>query len=283
MVNVDGGRRADQGRASMVSIEPPLRSARGAATAPVTEDLRAACRALGLAAAVGRIVVEDRISPGAGACVLAARAQRAARRILQLHGVEVSVSGPLPRAPAILVSNHLSYLDPLVMAAVVPCIAIAKGETRGWPLIGSGLHGLGVVFVRRGDAHSGAVALRRACRALVRGTIVHNFPEGTTSAGGPVGPFRRGIFGLALVTGAPIVPAHVAYDDDRVPWFGGAPFGPHYWKLSREPKHLARVTFGQAIVAEAGQDAAALAARARRSVEALRWARGHETQSPVAH
>jgi 1-acyl-sn-glycerol-3-phosphate acyltransferase len=205
--------------------------------------------------------------------VFAQRAQRTARGILAIHGIDVRTSGRAPAGAAIVVANHVSYLDPLVVSAVVPCISIAKGETSQWPLIGAGLRALGVLFVRRGDAHNGAVALRRAWRALVAGVPVLNFPEGTTRDGREVGEFRRGCFGLARLAGVPVVPARIVYDDERVPWYGGQTFMPHYWRLARVPSVVARVSFGAPLAAGEVKAAAGcdeeLAHRARAAVAAL--------------
>jgi len=126
-----------------------------------------------------------------------------------------------------------------------------------------------VVFVRRGDAHSGAVALRRAWRALGAGVSVLNFPEGTTSEGRVIGPFHHGAFGLAILAGAPVLPVRISYDDDRVPWFGGATFAPHYWKLAGAERVSASVRLGDPIVAHRDDDPRALATRARSAIASL--------------
>jgi lyso-ornithine lipid O-acyltransferase len=226
-------------------------------------------RALGLAGAVTRLIAEDGVEPRPTPVELARRAMRTARTILHVHGVDVTWTGPEPRGPCVLVANHVSYIDPLVVAAVFPCVAIAKGETRGWPLIGRGLRALGVVFVQRGDPHSGAVAIRRAWRALRAGATILNFPEGTTTDGRSVGPFQRGIFGLARLAGIPMVPAHVSYDDARVPWFGGQTFAPHYWRLSGVSRLGARVRFGDPLEPSGDEPAQDLARRARAAVASL--------------
>jgi lyso-ornithine lipid O-acyltransferase len=233
-------------------------------------ELRAASRSVGFVVATTRLVVEGHVERDAQAPAVARRAQRTARTLLGLHGVDVRWGGPMPSPPAIMVSNHVSYLDPLVIALVAPCLAIAKGEAQCWPLLGAGLRALGVIFVRRGDAHSGAIALRRAYRALDRGATVLNFPEGTTSDGGAVGPFRAGIFGLARIAGVSVVPAHVSYDDDRVPWCGGEAFAPHYWRLSRAARIVARVRFGEPIIVNALDEPVAVAAQTRAVVASLR-------------
>jgi 1-acyl-sn-glycerol-3-phosphate acyltransferase len=230
---------------------------------------RALFRALGLAAATTRILVEDGLAKEPSAADFAERAQRTARAILSVHDVEVRVSGLVPRRPSVLVANHLGYLDPLVIASAIPCIAIAKGETRSWLLIGAGLEGLGVLFVRRGDAHSGAVVLRRVWRALEQGAMVLNFPEGTTGDGSVIGAFRRGVFGLKRLAGVDIVPVRLTYDDQRVPWYGGASFMPHYWNLAKVSRVIARVRFGEPLSSPPSETAADLAVRARDAVSAL--------------
>lgn len=226
-------------------------------------------RAIGLAGAVTRLVVEDGTESRPTPVDLARRAMRTARTILHVHGVDVTWSGPDPGGPCVVVANHLSYIDPLVVAAVLPCIAIAKGETRSWPLIGRGLRALGVIFVQRGDAHSGAVAIRAAWRALRAGAAVLNFPEGTTTDGRSIAPFRRGIFGLGALGEVPVVPARISYDDARVPWFGGQTFAPHYWRLSGVDRLAARVRFGAPLRAAQGERAEDLARRARDAVASL--------------
>jgi 1-acyl-sn-glycerol-3-phosphate acyltransferase len=231
--------------------------------------VRVAWRACGLTAIIGRLVVEARTNPGTAPAGFAARAQRTARAILDVHGVDVRAAGTRPDVPAILVANHLSYLDPLVVGSVAPCVSIAKGETTQWPLIGPGLRALGVIFVKRGNPHDGATVLRSAWRALQGGASVLNFPEGTTFDGRELGPFRRGIFGLARLAGAPILPVRISYDDDRVPWYGGQTFVPHYRRLARVPRVVARVTFGEPIRPDPSDDAADLAGRARALIGSL--------------
>ena len=227
-------------------------------------------KAIGLAGAVTRLVVEAEMEADVTAVDLARRAMRTARTILHVHGVDVRAEGPEPRGACVVVANHVSYIDPLVVASVAPCIAIAKGETRGWPLIGRGLAALGVIFVQRGDPYSGASALRAAWRALRAGATVLNFPEGTTTDGRTVGAFQRGIFGLALLAGVPVVPARVSYDDDRVPWFGGQTFAPHYWRLAGVSRVGARVRFGEAMRVRDAENAGPLAMRAREAISLLR-------------
>ena len=231
--------------------------------------LRAARRSASLVGIIGRLLTSASAEGQVESSVYAERAARTARTILRVHGVDVRATGPAPDGPFVVVSNHVSYLDPLLVSSVVPCISIAKGETSAWPLVGPGLRALGVVFVRRGDPYSGASALRHAWRALQSRVSVLNFPEGTTSDGRSVGPFRRGVFGVAALSQTPILPVRIAFDDGRVPWFGGSTFAPHYWKLAGVERVLAHVRLGAPIEARRGDDARALARRAHDIVASL--------------
>lgn len=193
----------------------------------------------------------------------------AARHVLELHGVTVEASGPLPLGPVLLAANHLSWLDPLVVASLIPCAPVSKLDVARWPVIGSIARDLGVVFVARGDPASGARALGEVAGALGRGVSVLNFPEGTTTTGGRVLPFRTGTFGLALRLGVPVVPVALAYDPPSLAWVGDATFVPHYLALAARPRTRATVRLGAAVTPAPGARATQLAAALRDEVERM--------------
>jgi 1-acyl-sn-glycerol-3-phosphate acyltransferase len=129
---------------------------------------------------------------------------RLALRMVEINGLQISVRGPVPSGPVVLASNHLGYLDPIVIGALLPLAAIAKSELAGWPFLGRVAAHVGTLFIRRGSAHHGALVLRRALRRLAAGVPVLNFPEGTTTDGSrPLLSFRRGLFGIARRPGGP--------------------------------------------------------------------------------
>jgi 1-acyl-sn-glycerol-3-phosphate acyltransferase len=182
------------------------------------------------------------------------------------HAFRPRVTGQLPTRPAVLVANHLSYIDPIIVLGLIPCAPIAKGEIAGWPLIGGAIRDLGVLFVRRGDAADGARVLRSGLRLLREGVSVLNFPEGTTSDGSSVGGFRRGIFGLARLAQVPVVPLSIHFDTKDLCWTGGALFVPHYLKTAARRSTFVRVDIGDPIDPAHFAHAGALAAEARRRV-----------------
>lgn len=232
----------------------------------VSAALRAGRRVAGLSRQLGEVMLRDEpaLPPGDdGRRARGALLARHAARACVEHGVRVDARGPAPPAGCVLVANHLSYVDPLLLAGLAPCVAIGKGELSSWPVLGRVLAALGLLFVRRGDPASGAVVLRRAIRALRAGVGVVNFPEGTTTSGDRLLPFHRGIFGAARIAGAPVVAASVRFADPALCWVGSASFGPHYLRTLQRDESLVRVSFSEPLDARDFPSADALAAEVR--------------------
>jgi 1-acyl-sn-glycerol-3-phosphate acyltransferase len=199
----------------------------------------------------------------------AVRLRQTTARLAEAHGIRLEVVGRCPEGSFIGVSNHLSYLDPIVLAPLFDCAPIAKSEVFGWPLIGAALKGLGGIEVRRGSARSGATALRSARRSLEAGVSVLAFPEGTTSRGERVLPFRRGLFGLAARLGVPVVPIGLQFFDPKVPWVEDRTFASHYLEIAATHAILARAAIGAPLRALPDERPAAFAERTRLQVAAL--------------
>ena len=206
-----------------------------------------AATGLSAAAAAGRLARIRGHGDGDRARARALVLRDVCRRVLELHGVEVQVDGPVPLGPVVLASNHVSWLDPIVVAATVPCVPVSKIDVSGWPVVGGLVSELGVLFVDRGDPGSGARVLRGAERALAAGLPVLNFPEGTTTTGEKVLPFRRGLFGLARRCGVPVIPVALSYEPSRLAWVGDATFLPHYLRLAGDRRGRVRLRSGDPV------------------------------------
>jgi 1-acyl-sn-glycerol-3-phosphate acyltransferase len=183
--------------------------------------------------------------------------------------LSVRVEGRVPDGPCVIVANHLSYLDPLALGQVLGAGAVAKSEIKAWPGVGEAAADLGIVFVQRGCARSGAVALRRMMRLLEAGVPVVVFPEGTTTTGRDVLPFSRGAFGVARLLRVPVVPATLQYDSDEVPWVGDDSLLPHAIRMHRYERIKAHIAFGPGLQAAAFASAAELAEATRRCIRSL--------------
>jgi 1-acyl-sn-glycerol-3-phosphate acyltransferase len=161
-----------------------------------------------------------------------------------------SVSGPPPvtggpsgSAP-LVVANHVSWLDPLVMAAVLPCRPLAKREVRAWPVVGLLAAGAGALFIDRDRLLALPAAVDGVAAALADGHPVVAFPEGTTWCGRGMGSFRPAVFQAALDAGAPVRPVAIRYlEGEDTPATGPAYVGDDFlWASVRRVVAVRRLT-----------------------------------------
>jgi 1-acyl-sn-glycerol-3-phosphate acyltransferase len=118
--------------------------------------------------------------------------QHLCRRLLRVFQLRPRVTGPIPSS-GLLVCNHLSYLDIIVLGATTPCVFVSKCEVRSWPVFGWFASLAGTLFVRR-DQRSDLARMKGEMRqALDTGSLVVLFPEGTTSDGRAVLPFKSSL------------------------------------------------------------------------------------------
>jgi len=168
----------------------------------------------------------------------------------RLLGLRVRVIGPRLRGrtaegrPIVYVSNHSSWLDIPVLGGQLDGCFVAKSEVSRWPLVGS-IARLGrTVFVSRN--RGATVNERDSMRGrLARGDNLILFPEGTTSDGSRVMPFRSTFFAVAEGEQPPLIqPVSVAYDRlaglptgrasrPLFAWYGDMDLATHYWRLAQ--------------------------------------------------
>lgn len=140
------------------------------------------------------------------------RAGRIGMRVgMALAGLPFRVRGirHLPAVPCIVVSNHASYLDGLLMTAALPehfTFVVQHGAAR-WPWFGLVIRRMGVTFVNRSDSRQGARQTRGLIRRLAEGESLAVFPEGGFARPPGLRPFRKGAFMIAAHANAPVVPA----------------------------------------------------------------------------
>ncbi|MEN3304451.1 MAG: hypothetical protein V7603_653, partial [Micromonosporaceae bacterium] len=140
---------------------------------------------------------------------------RFARAALRALGVRVTVRGTVRARRALLVANHVSWMDTLVMLAAAAAPAdlclVAKAEVRHWPVVGRFAALVGTVFVDRTRPRVLPRTVGAVREALAAGDRVAVFPEGTTSCGRATGPFRPAMFQAAIDAGAAVVPVRLRY------------------------------------------------------------------------
>jgi lyso-ornithine lipid O-acyltransferase len=134
-------------------------------------------------------------------------------RALRGMGIQITVEGTYPERGA-LISNHLSYLDIVVYAALHPCVFVSKEEIRSWPVVGWMTTMSGTVYVARGHGGSALKARKGMQEALNAGLPVVFFPEGTTSNGTGLLKFHSGLLGQVMEGGATVTAAYLHYTMD---------------------------------------------------------------------
>lgn len=135
------------------------------------------------------------------------------RLMLAAIGVPMRVRGleQLPPGRNLVICNHASYLDGIVLTAVLPrhYSFVVQDGAAGWPLIGLCLSRMGVIYVNRQDSRAGANTTRALMRRLHAGEALAVFAEGTFKPEPGLLPFKMGAFLMAARCGAPVVPAAI--------------------------------------------------------------------------
>ena len=184
------------------------------------------------------------------------------RRLLRWLNVSLSVEGS-PPAQGLIVSNHLSYLDILVFSAAMPCVFVAKKEVRSWPGVGWIATLAGTIYIDR-SRRSATRSIQPAIHAaLDAGLCLVLFPEGTSSNGKQLLPFRSSLLQPAVAGSAPVTAAHLHYElDDGDPandvcYWGDMTLVPHALKLFARDRVRARLRFATAARVFTGRKEAA--------------------------
>lgn len=174
------------------------------------------------------------------------------RGLCALLGVRLEVCGAPPRGGALLVSNHLSYLDVVVLGALFPCTFVSKAEVARWPVIGFLARAMGTVFLQREEKRALRGVNEILAARLARGEALVLFPEGTSTSGAEVLAFRPALLEPAVALGRPVHFAALQYAtppgerpaSEAVCWWGDMTFGSHLLGLLALSGVEASVVFG---------------------------------------
>jgi 1-acyl-sn-glycerol-3-phosphate acyltransferase len=137
--------------------------------------------------------------------------QESSRRVLKIFRTETSVVGTIPQS-GLLVCNHLSYLDVLVLAALTPSRFVSKSEVRNWPVFGWFACLAGTIFVDRNKRSQALRSAEEIDDALAGRTVVVLFPEGTSSDGETVLPFKSSLLEPAARTLHHLTAGSISYE-----------------------------------------------------------------------
>lgn len=208
---------------------------------------------MALAFALAMCVVRFWLARLRGPMTLERRAlwmQGAARLVLKALGIKTQVEGQPPKS-GLVVSNHLSYLDIIIISAAMPCFFVAKMEINRWPYFGKAARAGGTIFVDRSSVASATSVAEQMMERLKLPVPVLLFPEGTSTDGAQVLRFHSRLIDPAIVAGAPITSAAIRYAIDggmaerELCWFGDEEFMPHLWKVLGVNGFGAQLHFGE--------------------------------------
>ncbi|QWG17529.1 1-acyl-sn-glycerol-3-phosphate acyltransferase [Bradyrhizobium sediminis] len=211
------------------------------------------------------------------------------RMLCALIGVRIREVGlRTADSPALILSNHASWLDICVISALGPVVFVAKSEVAGWPLLGWLAKLQRTIFINRQARHQTGAATREIAGRLLGGDAVVLFAEGTSSDGIRVLPFRSSLVGAvhhALGTSAhhthvtvqPMSLAYVSFSGvplgralrERVAWYGDADLIPHLARVLASGAVDVTVSWGEAVAYDISADRKAIARDAERSVRRM--------------
>ncbi len=198
------------------------------------------------------------------------------RQMLTILGVELVVQGEPPaHGPLLMVSNHISWLDILVLNAAHPSRFVSKADVKSWPLLGSLITGAGTLYIERESRRDAMRVVHHMADRLRAGDVLTVFPEGTTGDGRTLLPFHANLLQAAITANAPVLPLALCFVDSI---HGGPHDGPLFigdttlvasiWSTLCADGVQARVRYGEAQLAR-GRDRRTWAVDLRAEVQRL--------------
>lgn len=159
-------------------------------------------------------------------------------------GVITEVYGEEPKVSGLLVCNHRSYFDPLIVMQYMLALPVGKAEVQHWPIIGYGAKISGSVFVNRKTKEGRDKARRDIVEKLNQGYFVVNYPEGTTHINAQTNEFKPALFKDAVDQGFTIYPVVHEYQRDEDAWIGDDTFIRHFFACFGKRNTYVRLSYG---------------------------------------
>jgi lyso-ornithine lipid O-acyltransferase len=164
------------------------------------------------------------------------------RTILNIKVTVVGEEGQLENGGYVMICNHVSYVDGIVLGSMFPIVFVSKREVKHWPIIGPWKTLCGTIFINRQRKDLVASLVKEMRRKLRQETNILLFPEGTSTNGERILPFQTAPLAAPLRNRSIIVPISLAYKSiedepvtvanrDLLYWYGDMEFVPHFWKL----------------------------------------------------
>jgi 1-acyl-sn-glycerol-3-phosphate acyltransferase len=162
--------------------------------------------------------------------------------LLNIRIAVVGNDGSVKRGGFVIISNHVSYVDGIVLGSIFPIVFVSKNEVKSWPIIGQWSRLCGTIFINRQRKEKVPCMVEEMTRKLKQKANILLFPEGTSTNGERILPFQTAPLAAPLRSRSVIVPVTLAYKNieekpvtvanrDLIYWYGDMDFLPHFWRL----------------------------------------------------
>ena len=172
----------------------------------------------------------------------------------RLVGIQTEVHGRLPIGGGLLVCNHRSYIDPVLIMGSIPAIPIAKIQVSKWPVIGFGLKLTGMLFVDRESEEGRRQTKTDMTKTLLNNKAIINYAEGTTHTESQTIEFKKAMFYEAANSKFPIYPVAIEYENTTAAFIGKDTFLSHFIKCFSQKVVKARISYGPKIIGDNAEE-----------------------------
>ena len=201
-----------------------------------------------------------------------ARIRDWSQKMLRVLGIALRVEGTAATGGKLLAVNHISWLDIMVVHAVVPeARFVSKADVKGWPLISRLVDAGGTIYLERERKRDALRVVHAMAGALAAGQTIAIFPEGTTSTGHGLLPFHANLLQAAISTATPVQPVALRFSDSSdevsaaMEFVGATTLAESLWNSACGDGVVARLAFLPARES-AGVERRELAARLRADI-----------------
>jgi len=222
------------------------------------------------------------------------------RMVAHLMGMRIDTRGaPLEPGPCLIAANHSSWIDIVALSAVAPLSFVAKAEVATWPIFGTFARLQRTIFVDRQNRSKAGISRDQLRERLLQGDRIVLFPEGTSSDGLRVLPFKSALLGAADISidGRPVSvqPVTVVYTGYRgvimdrwlrpaYTWYGDMELAPHLWRVLQLGPFEVTIELHEAMTVPAVGGRKQLARLSEQKVRAglIKALTGHDLSEPRA-
>lgn len=192
------------------------------------------------------------------------------KRACKILNIDLSISGTIPQQPCLVVSNHISWLDIIVIGSQIPVHFLSKSEVRQWPIIGWLAACVGTLFIQRGNGKSAQMAEVISTK-ISMGDSVLVFPEATSTNGSQTKRFFPNMFAAATKNNIDVLPLAIKYSEKEelsttAPFIDDDTFFNHLLLVLNNNDIDVKITFLPAILHNADIDKKTLSTLSRNAI-----------------